>query len=255
MRKSIGSHLGLSLVAFAIGIVIGGSIEAAIHHNTIQLKVMPYGDVNVAPKVGDVIDWTPFDKSQTLNVQFTHEEKPCSLTTDNTCTITSQAGPGVYLYDCSGGAACPDPGIGPITTTNRSSLVVRLLEMFNSFVLTIDHFFGFTDDSAHRTQSVPTASGSPQAMHASAPAEIYCSNNTTMAPAVSGAPNGTIYWTSPHPFTLTMDAAICKEKASDPNVVQQCTLTNVTAGQVSHYTALEQSCSNQPSASQTITVQ
>ena len=258
----------LCLGSLIVGIVIGGSIEAAIRHNRIHLIVMPYGEINVSPETGDVIDWVPYDQSKTLAIKFSHNQ-PCDLTSNNVCTIQPSIGPGVFLYSCAGSASCPDPGVGPASTTNPGGRTGKFPGMFDSLMLGIDHLFGFNQTQSHGENVAHSegsggalgsisVSASPQAMQAlsaRAPVEVYCDNHTTKAPPVSGKLGETIYWASDQPFTLTMSASICKESTSSPGVVQQCTLTNATPGASYTYTALELSCSAQASTPQNVTVQ
>jgi hypothetical protein len=274
MPKSSSSWMWLCLGALVLGIFIGGGIEAAAHHkNNIHLKVMPWGEVNISPEIGDTIDWTPFD-AKPLTVQFSGQQ-PCHLTNDNLCTIESTIGPGVYLYQCvgsAGSAKCPDPGVGPASTTNPTGgrIFGKLLEMFDGFMSGIDRFLGFAQTQIHSGDEarVETSGGTSASMSAftketpavsrQVPAQVSCDNQNhiTLAPPVSGKLGGDpIYWTSDQPFSLAMSASICKENTSTPGIVQQCTLTNATPGGPYTYTATQTSCSAQPSAAQNVTVQ
>jgi hypothetical protein len=249
--------IALCLVSLAVGILIGGSIEAANHHNQVHLMVMPWGDVNVSPDVGDVIDWMPFDQSKTLTINFNHNNPPCDLTSNNICAIKSSIGPGVYLYDCSGTASCPDPGVGPGSSTSYVG------HLFDRLMVRTARVFGYSPIQSHRAKVATVRTGSeaapgPPAAGGGAsargiPNDVYCESSTTKAPDVSGSLGQTIYWTSSQPFTLAMSAPICKEDTSKPNIVQQCTLQAGGAPPYT-YTALETSCSAQPSGAANITV-
>ncbi len=271
----------LCLVSLLVGILVGGAIEAANHRNYIHLTVMPWGDVNVSPEVGDMIDWTPYGQ-KTLTIKFDQDSSTlCDLTSNNICRVKPSVGPGVYLYECTGTANCPDPGVGPGSSTGAVRSIQLLLQLFDRIVVRIARFFGFSPIEDHRAKvaalhlGAETAAGAPAATGAAAVgaiasqglqalssrAMVYgvkCDNssgsNVTVAPPVTGSLNKTIYWTSPEPFTLTMNGAVCQEAGiSTPSIAQQCTLQS--AGASPTYTATESSCSATPSAAQPITIQ
>ena len=269
MLKSTGGCLCLCLVALVVGILIGGSLEAPVpHNNQIHMQVLPWGKVDVMTQPGDIIDWTTFGDPSPPTIKF--DEVPCDSTGINPCTIMQGVGPGIYTYSCTGSASCPDPGVGPITTTGPNpTRFGEFLEKFNTLVLHIARFLDFDEASGFRTEikspATPSASqratgqtsGSthPQgslALSTSQPLRISCSdtNGPTIAPPVTGSQGQTIYWYASQNFTLTFDPGTCNETAPEkPSPVQQCTLK--ASG---HYTAKEDTCSTS-SASQTITVQ
>lgn len=254
------------LVSLIVGIFVGGAIEAANHRNYIHLTVMPWGDVNVSPEVGDMIDWLPYGQNKTsMTIKFNEDiSNLCNLTSDNICHVLPSVEPGVYLYECTGSATCPDPGVGPGSSTGEAGTLQQLFQFvkrqFDRVVVRIARFFGFSPIEDHRAKmaavATPAAVGalSSRATVNGVSCDRSSGTGVTIAPPVTGSLNKPIYWTSPQPFTLTMNGAVCQENGiSTPSIYQKCTLQS--AGASPTYTATESSCSATPSTAQPITIQ
>ena len=269
MRNVIGLCICLCVVALVVGILIGGSLEATVvpNNNQITMEVMPYGDVNVTTHPGDTIGWRASGQKKLPTINFLgNGVTPCTGA-NNPCTISSNPGNGIYLYDCTGNASCPDPGVGPITTSGPLTLFGEFIEKFNGVVRHIARVLGFFEASRFRTQTASATSGgsgeAPKPGVTQRPAnrtsgEVACSSsNQTVAPTISVSPNGSILWASPNDFTITIiGATICNEDLSTQRIWQLCTLKNVASGQTYQYTATENACSAQHESAQAqITIQ
>lgn len=254
MFKSTGRGLSVCLVTLIIGIVIGGTIDARIHHNKVHLQVSPLGGLNVSPEVGDVIDWKSFGNAKGVTIHFEGQKVPCNLTNDNKCKIESSAvSDGFYLYTCNSGYGCSDPGVGPITTTGPGSLF-GIVEAFKSFLLSIKQFF-FSETNSRSTVSTGVAGSpgitgqGPKALPPPGPYQIDCTNGSTNTPPDAlGSLGKTIDWGGPQKFKLTMTNVTCTQSTSASNYAQHCTLASVGPPTPYTYTATVDGCSESASA-------
>ena len=180
---------------------------------------MPYGDVNVIGSPGDKIEWRTPGSSNLPAINFLGAT-PCGPIS-NPCTIKSNIGNGIYLYGCSGNASCPDPGVGPISTTAPLTLFGKFLKVFDAVVVDIAHSLDFFEASGFRMVLSSTNGSSNEAAKPAVArpayrtsAEITCSGNTTIAPTVQVNSNGSILWASSNDnFTIAIvaDKPICRE--------------------------------------------
>jgi plastocyanin len=274
MFKRYGKCMALCLCFLLVGILIGGCIEAASPRpNHIHMQVMSYGEVNVTPEVGDIIDWTPHDTSQSLTIHFSQFlGAPCDEGNDsNTCTFNTLKGAYIFPYTCNGQANCPDPGVGPPGRQTFfgfrkpgafSNFVSKLVKFFDRFVLKIDHLLVLAPTPVYAKGSPPlsaqnphTAAGQAPTNPGSLPAQpiarvgpygVTCDggNNTVVEQQTISAKSGDmIIWVSSnHTFSLAMQNPICQQSTSTADISQQCTLTNVISGNTYSYTATANSC-------------
>ena len=277
MFRQNGKCLVLCLCIFLIGILIGGCIDAACPRpNHIHMTVTSYGKVNVSPIDGDIIDWVPYDTTQTLTIQFDpFYGIPCDPGGDpNVCHYNPSQSASIAPYNCIGQATCPDPGVGPPGDSGSiiqkglfTSFAGKVAKSFDNFALTIDRFLGFAPTPAGLKPSPAPAGQNPTAGQANGAASrsasivgpdgVKCNDGTTVVqtPSLSANPGDTIVWlsgTSTGKFTVALPA-ICTASTSTPALVQQCTLlANVGAGTY-NYTATTQGCS-QSTAPYTVSV-
>jgi hypothetical protein len=274
MFERYGKCIALCLCFLLVGILIGGCIEAASPRpNHIHMSVMSYGEVNVSPEVGDIIDWSPYDTSQSLTIHFSDFlGAPCDeKTVSTTCTFNTNNGVYIFPYTCDGQANCPDPGVGPPGRQTFffsgkpgafSNFVSKLVKLFDRFVLKIDHLLVLAPTPDYAKGSPPPSAQNPQTAAGQAPTNpgslpaqpiarvgpygVKCDsgNNTVVQePTISAKSGDMIIWVSgDHMFSLAMQNPICQESTSTPGISQQCTLTNVISGKKYSYKATANSC-------------
>jgi hypothetical protein len=270
-----GRCIALCLCFLLIGIVIGGCIIAALPgRNRIHLIVMPNQAVNVSPEVGDLINWVAFEQRNPPAIKFSSATgRPCEgdkpASTSSTCQF-NDSGEGMFIYSCRGSAIC-DPGIGPHSSTGGkkfTSFFSGITRILGAFVFAIDRALGFLP--------TPTATSPPAwvfarnaqsalltAKSADYDVAVGCGADpkdprtavdpSPVTPILSGHPD--ISWGGNSKFTLVIDQSVCSGTTSTPNIIQTCKLVGGTVGVPSTYTVNDDSCTNQKTATATITPQ
>jgi hypothetical protein len=260
MLKRYGTCVVICLISVVIGVVVGGCIVAAAPQpNHIFMKVMPYGDVNVAPEPGDIVEWSAYDgdPSQTLSINFQHDSPCTEANGSDSCTLQPDTDAGIFLYSCAGQATCPDPGVGPHCKgcpggqvkrpTLVKKLVKKLVQTFEDVVLYIDRALGFITTEVHPSV-LPEASLAPATVR-QVPAQVYCNNGVTAVdpPNVGQSAGQSIYWVGKTAFTLDIPQAVCSGDTSTPSTLQQCKVVSA-ASPVTAYHATINSCATTPAA-------
>jgi hypothetical protein len=265
MSRRHGRCIALCLCFLLIGIVIGGCIIAASPgHNRIHLTVMPNQALNVSPETGDLIDWVGYEKDVLPAITFSSATgRPCQEKNPaSTCQFNDLSG-GIFIYRCNGSALC-DPGIGPRSATGQQNRFIYFLSSIArtlvAVVFAIDRTLGFLP--APTATSPPARIFAPSAqaalLTARAPdydAAVGCGNPMVDPPNIDKTLSGNpvISWGGSSKFTLTIDPSVCSGDTSNPDFIQTCKLIGGKVDKPSTYTVNDDSCTNQKTATATIT--
>jgi hypothetical protein len=265
MFRRHGRCIFLCFCILLVGIVIGGCIIAALPgHNRIHLVVLPNQAVNVSPEVGDVIDWVAYGQQNPPAITFSSATgRPCQeVNSASTCQFNDSR-TGIFIYHCSGSANC-DPGVGPRSVTGLHNIFIDLIaRTLGAFVFALDRTLGFlpTATTTSPSAEIFARGGQPALLTAGTPeVAVGCGDPRNPRTAVdppnlnatlSGSP--VISWSGSSAFTILIDQSVCSGDTSKPDIIQSCKLVGGTVGTPSTYTVNDDSCTNQKSATATIT--
>ena len=241
-------HCGLSILFFLVGIVFG----IVFGPNYMKVYVDQVGKLRLVPQNGDVIRWVGLDtnyKAYDVGISFIGPANlaPCSSQPlqKGICIVSYPNKTGTFSYNCSdsgGNPVCPDPNIGPASTTGGGGGLSHY--WLHSWTTSI--FGRFKEWSVPPMESLPVgrASSSGSAVEAA----VYCDGknpDTTQVdkPIIQVSATGSIQWND-----SAGDQFI---KLSGDQLFQVCTMDNNTCtkakgtpGQTYTYTVQDTNCAS-----------
>lgn len=239
------TSLGLIFTALLIGFVVGGALDAAVRPNQINLEVDPHSiEINVVPKVGDVIHWVPNRVSNiTPEISFV-TGSPCKEKNGASSVCTVEDDVDIYRYKCDK-PACEDPGVDPRSTTGPGFLPTSVPHLL--FIPFDDIGILFKIIASHASSMPDENKHAPAPDVAAAPISINCPAGTPVVYNDGGkraelvAAGQTIYWqATPWNFSLGFPDNTCKEQASGPINTSnpECTLVANLTGDLRYSVTL-----------------
>jgi hypothetical protein len=154
----------LCLCFLFVGVLIGIAIDAGLRPNHMLVWVNPVGDLSIAFKPGDTIEWKQFPSNTPVAIKFQGNVLPPCRKTTNPCTITDISDIATYYYSCTGtnGLVCNDPQGGPPPPTGGliftlKSFIVRIVDLVNNVLALLGQIFGYSPHASNpgATQNTP----------------------------------------------------------------------------------------------------